>query len=83
MGVASKLRGVKGGHAAEVEMVADFRINSSIPPIPAKRNNKTASHTVRINVVHTATYATHITATNTNKYRSRVQFRQKLIHETQ
>lgn len=36
MGVASKLSGVKGGHAAEVEMVADFRINSSIPLIPVE-----------------------------------------------
>lgn len=40
MGVASKLSGVKGGHAAEVEMVADFRINSSIPPIPAGATTK-------------------------------------------
>lgn len=40
MGVASKLSGVNGGHAAEVEMVADFRINSSMPPIPVEATTK-------------------------------------------
>jgi len=36
MGVASKLIGVKGGQAGDVEMVADLRMNSSMPPIPAE-----------------------------------------------
>lgn len=34
MGVASKLRGMKGGRAGEVERVADFNTHSSRPPIP-------------------------------------------------
>lgn len=37
MGVASKLIGVKGGQAGDVEMVADLRMNSSMPPIPAEK----------------------------------------------
>lgn len=34
IGVASKLRGVKGQQAGEVERVADFKTFSSRPPIP-------------------------------------------------
>lgn len=52
MGVASKLRGVKGGHAAEVEMVADFKINSSIPPIPVEATSKQD----KIKITNTAAY---------------------------
>lgn len=36
MGEASKLSGVKGGQAGEVDKVADFKTLSSRPPIPGK-----------------------------------------------
>lgn len=37
MGVASKLSGVKGGQAGDVDRVADFKMYSSRPPIPDRR----------------------------------------------
>lgn len=37
MGVASKLSGVKGGQAGDVDRVADFKMYSSRPPIPDGR----------------------------------------------
>lgn len=37
MGVASKLSGVKGEQAGEVDRVADFKTHSSRPPIPDRR----------------------------------------------
>jgi len=37
MGVASKLSGVKGGQAGEIDRVADFKTHSSSPPIPKTR----------------------------------------------
>ena len=40
MGVASKLRGVKGGQAGEVEMVADLSTKSSRPPIPEREQKR-------------------------------------------
>jgi len=46
IGVASKLRGVNGGQAGDVESVADFSTKSCRPPIPnrnlkkEKQNNK-------------------------------------------
>ena len=43
MGVASKLSGMKGGQAGEVEMVADFSTKSSRPPIPAKERGPARS----------------------------------------
>lgn len=36
IGVASKLRGMNGGHAGDVDNVADLRTNSSKPPMPNK-----------------------------------------------
>lgn len=41
MGVASKLSGVKGGQAGEVDSVADFKTNSSSPPIPERGQRNT------------------------------------------
>lgn len=34
--MASKLRGMNGGHAGDVDNVADLRTNSSKPPMPNK-----------------------------------------------
>lgn len=41
MGVASKLSGVKGGQAGAVDSVADFKTNSSSPPIPERGQRNT------------------------------------------
>ncbi|KAF3833348.1 hypothetical protein F7725_027013 [Dissostichus mawsoni] len=40
MGMASMLRGMKGGQAGEVDRVADFKTHSSRPPIPEERGEK-------------------------------------------
>lgn len=40
MGVASKLSGVKGEQAGEVDKVADFKMHFSRPPIPDKRGKE-------------------------------------------
>lgn len=51
IGVASKLRGVNGGQAGDVDSVADFSTKSCRPPIP-NGNWKKKSKTTKITHCH-------------------------------